>query len=135
MNHAVGWKKGKVHYKNKKISNLKDVFNLDFNDYVEMLDVWYEHRDITSKYIHPTQKPVRLPIRALKKNSEVDDIVIDVFGGSFSTMIACNNMKRIFYGMELDPKYVDVGVKRIIRNEPEIVIKRNNIEIDKNEFI
>ena len=108
----LGWKKKKTHYKNKKITNLKDVFNLDFDDYKEMLDVWYEKRDVTQNYVHPTQKPLRLPERALKKSSEKNDIVVDLFGGSGSTLMACHQLDRKCYTMELDPKYVDVIIKR-----------------------
>ncbi len=108
----VGWKNKKSHYKNKKINNLKDVFNLDFENFNEMLDVWYEKRDVTQKYVHPTQKPLRLAERALKKNSEKDDVVVDLFGGSGSTLIACEQLGRACYSMELDPKYVDVIIKR-----------------------
>ncbi|MDA3839913.1 MAG: DNA methyltransferase [Patescibacteria group bacterium] len=108
----LGWKKKKTHYKNKKITNLKDVFNFDFDDYKEMLDVWYEKRDVTQNYVHPTQKPLRLPERALKKSSEKNDIVVDLFGGSGSTLMACHQLDRRCYVMELDPKYVDVIIKR-----------------------
>ena len=108
----VGWKKKQAHYKNKKISDLKDVFNLDFDDFQEMLDVWYQHRDVTSKYLAPTQKPVRLSERALKKNSERGDIVLDLFGGSGSTLIGCQQLERKCYLMELDPKYAQVCLKR-----------------------
>lgn len=107
-----GWKNKKTHYKNKKINNLKDVFNLDFDDYNEMLDVWYEKRDVTQKYVHPTQKPLRLAERALKKHSEKGDVVVDLFGGSGSTLMACEQMGRVCRSMELDPKYVDVIIKR-----------------------
>lgn len=108
----VGWKKKNSHFKNKKINNLKDVFNLDYDDFSELMDVWYEKRDVTQKYVHPTQKPLRLPERALKKNSERGDIVIDLFGGSGSTLMACDQLKRKCCTMELDPKYVDVIIKR-----------------------
>ncbi len=108
----MGWKNKKTHYKNKEITNLKDVFNLDFSDFNEMLDVWYEKRDNTLKYEHPTQKPVRLAERALKKNSRNGGIILDVFGGSGSTMIACEQLGRKCYMMELDPKFCDVIVKR-----------------------
>ncbi|MBU2025405.1 MAG: DNA modification methylase [Patescibacteria group bacterium] len=107
-----GWKKGKKHYTNKQITNLRDLWNLDFDDFQEMFDVWYEKRDALQDYEHPTQKPVRLAERALKKNSEVNDIVLDVFGGSGSTLIACEQLKRRCCAMELDPKYCDVIVKR-----------------------
>jgi site-specific DNA-methyltransferase (adenine-specific) len=108
----VGWKKKKSHFKNKKINNLKDVFHLDYDDFSELMDVWYERRDVTQNYLHPTQKPLRLPERALKKNSERGDIVIDLFGGSGSTLMACEQMERKCYSMELDPKYIDVIIKR-----------------------
>ncbi len=108
----LGWKKGNAHYSNKKIRNFKDVFNLDFNDYLEMLDVWYQKRDPTQKYLHPTQKPVRLAERALRKNSQRGDIVLDAFAGSGSTLIGCEQMLRRCYLMDLDPKYCDVVVKR-----------------------
>jgi DNA modification methylase len=77
-----------------------------------MLDVWYERRDATQNYVHPTQKPLRLPERALKKSSEKKDIVIDLFGGSGSTLMACEQSERVCHSMELDPKYVDVIIKR-----------------------
>lgn len=108
----LGWKKGQAHYTNKKINNLRDVFGLEFQDFEELLDVWYQHRDATQNYLHPTQKPVRLAERALKKNSQREDIVLDVFGGSGSTLMACEQMERAAYLMELDPKYCDVIVKR-----------------------
>ncbi len=108
----LGWKKGKSHYKDKKINNLKDANNLDYDSFVEMMNAWYEQRDLTRDYVHPTQKPLRLPERALKKNSQTGDIVIDLFGGSGSTLLACEQMERICYAMELDPKYVDVIISR-----------------------
>lgn len=107
-----GWKKGKKHYCHQKIRNLKDVMNLDFEDFVLLMDFWYEKRDITVNYVHPTQKPVRLAERAVKKSSKKGDIVLDVFGGSGSTLIGCEQMGRACYTMELDPVYVDVIVKR-----------------------
>lgn len=108
----VGWKKGKSHFTNKKYTDYKDVFTLDRDTFMEQMDVWYEKRDITSQYVHPTQKPVRLAERALRKNSNAGDLVVDCFLGSGSTLIACEQMGRKCYGMELDPKYVDVEVKR-----------------------
>ncbi len=108
----LGWKKKQAHYKNKKIADLKDVFNLDFTDFSEMMDVWYQKRDPTMSYVHPTQKPVRLAERALKKNSERGDIIVDLFGGSGSTLIACEQLDRKAYLAEIDPKYVQVALTR-----------------------
>ena len=75
-------------------------------------DVWYLSRGATSKYVHPTQKPVELIEKAVNNSSKGGDNVVDVFGGSGSTLIACEKSGRNAYLMELDPKYCDVIVKR-----------------------
>jgi DNA modification methylase len=74
--------------------------------------VWNISRDDSDQYQHPTQKPVALPERAILNPSKSDDIVLDMFGGSGSTLIACQKTKRVSYTMELDPKYCDVIIKR-----------------------
>jgi len=118
-----GWKKGATHFTNKNLANLKDIFK-DFKDndqalkewlsqvFVEEFDVWFQHRDVTTKYLHPTQKPVALAERAIKKNCKKGDIVLDMFLGSGSTLIAAEKLQRKCYGADLDPAYVDVIVKR-----------------------
>ncbi|HOH95034.1 MAG TPA: DNA methyltransferase, partial [Bacilli bacterium] len=62
--------------------------------------------------IHPTQKPVEIPAKAIKNSSRRGGSVLDLFGGSGSTMIACEQLDRICYMMELDEKYVDVIIDR-----------------------
>ncbi|MBS3945301.1 MAG: DNA modification methylase [Melioribacter sp.] len=125
----VGWKKGKKHFKiTSALNNLVDIFSLEFHDFQHQFDIWYERRDATNKYIHPTQKPVRLAERALKKNSQVNDIVVDLFGGSGSTLIACEQMKRRAYLMELDPKFCDAIVKRYMKFTNSNCIQKENGE-------
>ena len=75
-------------------------------------DVWYSSRGATGDYVHPTQKPVELIERAVTNSSKSGDITLDLFGGSGSTMIACEKNGRNAYLMELDPKYCDVIIKR-----------------------
>jgi|TARA_B110000211_G_scaffold230627_1_gene290476 DNA modification methylase len=75
-------------------------------------DVWYMSRGATGQYVHPTQKPVELIEKAINNSSKGQDVVIDVFGGSGSTLIACEKTNRYCRMMELDPKYCDVIVKR-----------------------
>lgn len=75
-------------------------------------DVWYMSRGSTAEYVHPTQKPVELVERALSNSSKQGDLVIDCFGGSGSTLIACEKKGRDARLMELDPKYCDVIVRR-----------------------
>jgi len=73
-------------------------------------DVWDISKDIN--YKHPTQKPIELAIRAIKNSSKINDIIEDLFGGSGSTLIACEKLNRICYMMEIDPIYCDVIINR-----------------------
>ncbi len=108
-----GWKKGKSHFRNTKIADFKDAWlDMSYDNFQDQLDVWFEKRDNTSEYIHPTQKPIQLADRALRKSSKVGDAVLDLFGGSGSTLMACHQLNRKAYLMELDPKYVQAIIKR-----------------------
>jgi DNA modification methylase len=73
--------------------------------------VWELKKEPKNDY-HPTQKPVELPERAVTNSSKAGDTVLDLFGGSGSTLIACEKLSRHARIMELDPKYCDVIVKR-----------------------
>jgi len=73
-------------------------------------DLWSIAKD--SKYKHPTQKPAELAKRAINNSSNEGNIVLDLFGGSGSTLIASEATATKCYMMELDPVYVDVIVKR-----------------------
>jgi len=74
-------------------------------------DVWDIDRPSKSAE-HPTMKPVELVVRAVENSSKQGDIVLDLFGGSGTTMLACQKTKRKARLMELDEKYCDVIVKR-----------------------
>ena len=76
------------------------------------MDVWDIDREKVSNYEHPTQKPVTIPERAILNSSKTGNIILDIFGGSGSTLIACEKTKRKCCMMELDPKYIDVIIKR-----------------------
>lgn len=76
--------------------------------------VWTMKRENVNGYVHPTQKPVELITFALFNSSKAGDIVLDLFGGSGSTMIACEKTGRVSRTMELDPKYIDVIVQRYV---------------------
>jgi len=78
---------------------------------------------------HPTQKPVNLCARAIGNSSKNEDIILDLFLGSGSTLIAAEKTGRICYGMELDPKYVDVIVQRYVDYTGNATIKLNGKEI------
>lgn len=74
--------------------------------------VWKVGKDGATEYLHPTQKPVALAVEAIDKTTKAGYRVLDLFGGSGSTLIACEKTGRKAYLMELDPKYVDVIIKR-----------------------
>jgi DNA modification methylase len=74
--------------------------------------VWKVGKDGASDYVHPTQKPVELAFEAMDKTTKAKAKVLDLFGGSGSTLIACEKLKRKGFIMELDPKYCDVIIKR-----------------------
>lgn len=89
-------------------------------------DLWEVKKD--TKYQHPTQKPIELANRALL-NHKTNKNIVDLFSGSGSTMVASHQLKRKCYGMELDPKYCDVIVKRMIKLDDTLTIKRNGVDV------
>ena len=80
---------------------------------------------------HPTPKPIELIEIALKNSSEVENLIIDSFLGSGSTMVAAHQLKRKCYGMELDPKYCQVIVDRMLKLDPSLKVKRNGETMKK----
>ena len=74
--------------------------------------VWKVAKDGASTYVHPTQKPVELSEEAIDKTTKNGASVLDLFGGSGSTLIGCEKTNRKAYLMELDPKYCDVIINR-----------------------
>lgn len=84
-------------------------------------DDWYGDRTQSTTWnidkpsanrLHPTMKPVELVTIAISNSSQRENIILDLFMGGGSTLIACEKTSRICYGMEIDPKYVDVIIKR-----------------------
>ena len=88
-------------------------------------DLWEIKKD--SKYQHPTQKPIELSARALNNHKKAINI-LDLFGGSGSTLAGVHQLKRKGFIMELDPKYCQVIVDRMLKLDPTLTIKRNGIE-------
>ncbi len=81
---------------------------------------------------HPTTKPIPLVAYPIKNSSMTNCIVLDPFSGSFSTGIACEQLNRICYAIELDEKYVDVGVKRYVEyvgSDDEVFLIRDGKKI------
>jgi len=98
-------------------NNVHDNFN----------NVWKFERHLRngSEGGHATPKPIPLCERAIKSSCPENGLVLDVFLGSGSTMVAAHQLKRKCYGMELDPKYCQVIVNRMLKLDPSLTIKRN----------
>jgi site-specific DNA-methyltransferase (adenine-specific) len=85
-------------------------------------DLWEIKKD--HNYVHPTQKPIALSERALNNHKKAK-VILDLFGGSGSTMVGCHQLNRKARLMELDPKYCQVILDRMQKLDPSLVIKKN----------
>ena len=123
-----GWKEGAAHYflDNRKQSTVIEDLMPDLAHmkkaemeallkeiYAEEIatDVIRESKPNVSE-LHPTMKPIKLIARQIRNSSQPGEAVLDLFGGSGTTMIACEQMDRRCFMMEFDPHYADVIVDR-----------------------
>jgi len=104
-------------------------------------DIWRHDKPTASKE-HPTMKPVALVVEAITNSSKRGDIVLDSFLGSGSTLIAAEKSERSCFGVELDPKYVDVivqrwvnytGIEEIIKNGKTITWRQEKRKSDARQ--
>ena len=94
-------------------------------------DLWEVKKD--TNYMHPTQKPIELASRALNNHKKNKNIV-DLFCGSGLTFLASHQLKRKCFGMELDPKYCDVIIKRMLKLDDTLTLKVNGVVKDPTEY-
>jgi DNA modification methylase len=88
------------------------------------------------KRVHATQKPIALIDWCIKEYSKDAKLILDYFLGSGSTMVAAHQLKRKCYGMELDPKYCQVIINRMLKLDPSLEVKRNGKKYEpKTELI
>jgi len=76
---------------------------------------------------HPTPKPISLIFNIVNDLSKNSKLILDLFLGSGTTMVASHQLKRKCYGMELDPKYCDVIIKRMVKLDSTLIVKRNGV--------
>jgi site-specific DNA-methyltransferase (adenine-specific) len=95
--------------------------------------IWELKNDQKNK-LHPTQKPIGLPERAIKNSSKSRDIIYDCFLGGGSTMVASHQLNRKCYGMELDPKYCQVIIDRMMKLDPSLTVKINGVKYINSEL-
>lgn len=111
------WNKGNHTLSNSDyMSKYEPIVYGWFNDHLfygdrSNFDIWDIQRTQKND-LHPTMKPIALCCKAIENSSKKEDIVLDLFGGSGSTLMGCEQTDRICYTMELDPKYVDVIINR-----------------------
>lgn len=122
-----GWKDGAAHYfindrtkatvfegiekpiEDMKKDELKELLEKFMEEFPSTV---IEEKKLSRSEDHPTMKPIGLLARQIKNSSRKGEIVLDIFGGSGSTLIACEQLGRRCYMVELDPAYCDVIIKR-----------------------
>jgi DNA modification methylase len=95
--------------------------------------VWQVNRMKGLQMQHPTQKPLEICERGINNSTNQNELILDLFLGSGSTMAAAHQLKRKCYGMELDHKYCQVIVDRMIKLDPTLEVKRNGQPYVKTE--
>ena len=138
-----GWKPGGAHYfidnrkqqsvfddridiKKLKKEEMRDLLEKIFADSVPTT-VLYEDKPLVND-IHPTMKPIKLMARLVINSSRQDDNVLDLFGGSGSTMMACEQLGRTCYTMEISPKYCEAIINRFAKFTGEPIYRLENGE-------
>jgi DNA modification methylase len=106
-------------YLAKGITDLNEVLNKEIGtgnrlieDIIDNFNVWLVKRLAGQSYMHATAKPPTLHQKALKRCTRLNDIVLDSFSGSGSTLIAAEQLKRRAYVVELEPLFADLTIHR-----------------------
>lgn len=132
-----GWKEGKSHYfvedrtMDTTFKNYDNLENLSKRELLEILNKIKEQTQTTvikedrpkKSEEHPTMKPIKLLAKLIQNSSKPGDTVLDLFGGSGSTLIACEQTNRKCLMIEYDPKYVDVIINRWEQFTKQKVVK------------
>lgn len=145
-----GWKPGAAHYfvedrTQDTVMEESMIFNKmkkqELIDYILKLEKELEeHSTIIRENkplkndIHPTMKPLKLIAKLIINSSRKDDIIIDLFGGSGSTLMAAEQINRTAYLMELDTKYADAIVRRYMSLNKDIKLIRGGEVLDVKEL-
>lgn len=106
-------------YLSDKALNLSEILNKDvgtgnrtIEDILDMLDIWLMRRLSGNEYEHPTEKPPTLHEKALRRCTRPGDLALDLFGGSGSLLVACEQLKRSAYIVEREPIFIDLIIRR-----------------------
>ena len=106
-------------YISDKLNNLTEVLNKEvetgnrmLDDIYDLFNIWLAKRLPAQQYEHPTEKPPQLHEKALRRCTKIGGTVLDLFGGSGSTLIACEQLKRKCVITEIEPIFCDLIIKR-----------------------
>jgi DNA modification methylase len=115
-----------------KIKNLNEVLNKEMTtgnrlieDILDMLDIWLVKRIASNLYTHPTEKPVTLYEKPLRRCSKPGDIILDMTAGSGSLMIAAEQLKRVAYLVEIEPVFTQLIINRYEKHTNKKAIRIN----------
>ena len=106
-------------YLNDKYKNLNEIINKEvgsgnqtIDDILDMINIWLVKRENSQDYEHPTQKPITLTQKPITRCTNLGDKILDLFGGSGSTLIAAEILKRQAFLAEYEPIFCDLIIKR-----------------------
>lgn len=106
-------------YLSDRVQNLNEILNKEvgtgnrvIDDILDLFNIWLVKRLPTQDYEHPTEKPPTLHEKALRRCTKPGDSVLDLFGGSGSTMVACEQLKRRCFLAEIEPIFCDLIIRR-----------------------
>ena len=106
-------------YLNTNMNSVNEILNQEVttgnqvhDELIDMIDIWIEKRDAVNSYLHPTQKPVTLNEKPFKRCSAPGHIIFSGFAGSGSDLIACETLNRKWRGVEQDPIFATIIIKR-----------------------
>ena len=122
-------------YISDRLNNLTEVLNKEvdtgnrtLDDIFDIFNIWLARRLPTSSYEHPTEKPPTLHEKPLRRCTRVGDSVLDLFGGSGSTLIACEQLKRKCIMAEIEPIFCDLIIRRYKNLTGGELLKVNTIK-------
>jgi DNA modification methylase len=112
------------------VHNLTEILNKEIapgnraiDDIIDIFDIWLAKREAGQDYQHPTQKPLTLHEKPLKRCTKIGDVVLDYYGGSGSTLLSCEQMKRVALLCEIEPVFCQVTIDRFEAMTGEKAVK------------
>lgn len=106
-------------YISPKLPNLSEILNKEvasgnrqLDDILDMIDIWLVKRLAGQDYSHPTEKPITLHEKPIRRCTRVNDVVLDLASGSASTLISCEQLKRRCYTLDIEPRFCDLAINR-----------------------